>query len=558
MSTQHNCKACQATFTVTDQDLAFYTQLKLSTPQLCPLCRRQRRMAVRNERTIYQRTCDKCAKPFISIYSTDKTLTVYCPSCWWSDDWDPFQYGQAYDSNRSFFEQFAELRQRVPVIGLLAVGNDNSDFTNRSWYCKNCYLAFDTNTAENLLYTNTCYYNKDLVDCSGTDNSELSYQLLNCKKCFQVKYSIYAQDCYDSAFLYDCRNARNCFMSTNLRGEEYYFKNKKYSPEDYQQLISQYDLGSYAGVQKAYAEFLDFIQQAPRWSMILRSEKSSGENLMNCNNSQFCYGCSQLENCSYCVDSTGMKECYDCDYCGTGNANLCYEGMGFHDNYMCRISDSNGETQFCDYCVSCFNSKNLFGCISMRKGDYCILNKQYSEAEYNELTASIITQMQAANEWGEFFPITISPFAYNETVAQDFFPLAKDQALAKGYAWKDDDTKQYQSQSYVLPDHISEVPEDIINQLLACIDCGKNYKIIPQEISFYKSQLLAIPRQCPSCRLKQRMALRNPRQLWQRQCSCTNTEHSHSTPCNANVQTTYSPERTESVWCDSCYTKDSY
>lgn len=31
--------------------------------------------------------------------------------------------------------------------------------------------------------------------------------------------------------------------------------------------------------------------------------------------------------------------------------------------------------------------------------------------------------MQLTGEWGEFFPHELSPFCYNETVAQDYFPI---------------------------------------------------------------------------------------------------------------------------------------
>ena len=41
-------------------------------------------------------------------------------------------------------------------------------------------------------------------------------------------------------------------------------------------------------------------------------------------------------------------------------------------------------------------------------------------------------------EWGEFFPSSMSPFSYNETIAQEHFPLAREEALKRGYAWRDE------------------------------------------------------------------------------------------------------------------------
>jgi hypothetical protein len=37
---------------------------------------------------------------------------VYCHECWWSDKWDAIKYGQKFDFNRPFFDQFQELLQK--------------------------------------------------------------------------------------------------------------------------------------------------------------------------------------------------------------------------------------------------------------------------------------------------------------------------------------------------------------------------------------------------------------------------------------------------------------
>ena len=35
------------------------------------------------------------------------------------------------------------------------------------------------------------------------------------------------------------------------------------------------------------------------------------------------------------------------------------------------------------------------------------------------------------------FSCVLSPFGYNETIAQDYFPLTREEALAKGFNWSD-------------------------------------------------------------------------------------------------------------------------
>jgi hypothetical protein len=33
---------------------------------------------------------------------------------WWSDEWDPLDYGIEFDFSRTFFEQWKELRDTIP------------------------------------------------------------------------------------------------------------------------------------------------------------------------------------------------------------------------------------------------------------------------------------------------------------------------------------------------------------------------------------------------------------------------------------------------------------
>ena len=71
--------------------------------------------------------------------------------------------------------------------------------------------------------------------------------------------------------------------------------------------------------------------------------------------------------------------------------------------------------------------------------EYCILNKPYSKQEYGTLAGKIADHMISTGEWGEFFPHQYSLHDYNETLAQDFYPLTKQEVLNRGWTWRDDD-----------------------------------------------------------------------------------------------------------------------
>ncbi|MDP3762668.1 MAG: hypothetical protein Q8Q97_01165, partial [bacterium] len=121
----------------------------------------------------------------------------------------------------------------------------------------------------------------------------------------------------------------------------------------------------------------------------------------------------------------------------------------------------------------CHSSNNLFACVGLRNKSYCILNKQYTKEEYEKLVPRIIEHMNQMPytdqkgriyKYGEFFPPELSPFSYNETIAQEYFPLTKEQATEKGYSWKDPEPRNYQIQipNDQLPDHIKDVTDDIV------------------------------------------------------------------------------------------------
>ena len=62
------------------------------------------------------------------MYSPDKEFKVYEQSEWWSDRWNPLDYGQDFDFSRSFFEQFDELLKEVPRLGLMLKDNENVEY----------------------------------------------------------------------------------------------------------------------------------------------------------------------------------------------------------------------------------------------------------------------------------------------------------------------------------------------------------------------------------------------------------------------------------------------
>lgn len=82
-SEQKKCINCGRDFIVLDKEQAFYQRKSLPWPSECPKCRQDARLALRNERNLYRRNCNKCNEPMISPYKPDSPYTIYCQKCFW-------------------------------------------------------------------------------------------------------------------------------------------------------------------------------------------------------------------------------------------------------------------------------------------------------------------------------------------------------------------------------------------------------------------------------------------------------------------------------------------
>jgi hypothetical protein len=181
-----------------------------------------------------------------------------------------------------------------------------------------------------------------------------------------------------------------------------------------------------------------------------------------------------------------------------------------------------------------------------------VLNVQYDENTYAALTQKILESMATNGEYGHFFPPSFSPHGYNETIAQEFYPLTKSDAVKRGFHWKELPEEMPKVKRVVtgaqLPQSSNDVNDEILKWAIVCEATGRPFRIIKQELDFYRQQGIPLPHLHPDERHRRRMAQRNPRKLWMRACG----------KCGKEMRTTYAPERPEIVYCESCYLAEVY
>jgi hypothetical protein len=348
----------------------------------------------------------------------------------------------------------------------------------------------------------------------------------------------------------------------NLINKNYCIWNEQYTKEVYEEKIKELDMGSHSFVEGFKKEFWNLSLKFPRkYGNIVNCLNSSGDELRNSKNTKKSFNCFNNENIKYGYRSPYAKDSMDI---GHSYAELAYEHAlsGSENSQNIKFIINGGisinNVEYLDYCEK---SSSIFACIGLKNKQYCILNKQYTKEEYEEMIPKIKKHMddmpyvdKKGNiyKYGEFFPTEICPFGYNEAVINDHFPLIKEEIIERGYPYKEKEDYKYTItlKSKDIPDNIKDTDDSILNEVIECAVSGRAFKITPFELQFYKRMNIPIPRLHPDERYKERMKLRNPMVLYHRSCmkeSCTN-----------KFETTYAPERPEIVYCDMCYKNEVY
>lgn len=550
------CLDCQNTFEVSKQDLAFYekvspvingTKFQLPEPKTCVQCRHQRRLAFRNERKLYNRKCDLCHKEIISTHAPERPFHSYCPTCWWSDNWDSTSVARDIDFNRPFFMQFEELMHEAKLVSLFTKNNENSDYVNQETDDRNCYLNAGGHFNQDCYYNTYSIKGKNNVDNYWVINSELLYMSAHCENCYS---SSYLQDCCDvrdSHYCKNCRDCEHCFGCYGLRHKQYYFFNQSLSKEEYELKVAEC-LHDYHTREEARQRAGQFFTSFPHQAAKLdQCEDCTGDALLKSKNVQNGFSAEECQDCKNIYIAVNLKDVEDVS--SAGWTELAYQCCSSMHGYNTLFASQYIDLRDAMYCIQCFQCKNIFGCAGMHHKEYCILNKQYTKEEYEALLPKIIEHMGKTDEWGEYFPYSVSAYYYNDSVAQEYFPIDAEKAKKLGSSWRDNNLyNRYSGPKVDIPLRIQDTPDDILRNILSCEGCEKNYRIIAQELNYYRTNKIPIPHHCMDCRHNYLLSIKPAQNLWSRQCM----------NCHKNLLSSYAPNRPETIYCEACYLKTAY
>lgn len=418
----------------------------------------------------------------------------------------------------------------VPKKWLVSEYNENCDYTSICWYCKDCYLTSASERSEKCYYWNLIQDSNNIVDWSFIYNCSHIYNSINCHNCFNSTYLLNCKDCSDCTACYNLIGCSFCYQCYDLHNQKYCINNIQYSKEEYLQQLWKIE-------KKMDLSILSQFVNQSNHSIYegFNNEHTSWKYINNSHNIHDGFDIEKWENISYSQIVVDGENLYDCTNVYIENE-MSLEIMSALTSKFNIFSGFVYNCNNCLYSLNLNDSNNCFGCDGLRNKSYCIFNKQYTKEEYEIQVAKIISHMIETKERWEFFHPSLSPFGYNETVAQEYFPLDRvgtqivasvDNTSSRTYEhtslqaihlenfWyhrSDYQSPQVTADKIIegkeLPTTIDEVSDDILKTAIKCEITGKLFRIIPQELTFYRKHYLPLPRRHPDQRHLDRLALR--------------------------------------------------
>jgi len=543
--TKKICVDCKKEFIIDSGDLILYEKIGLNIPDQCFECRVKQHFAFSVFGKFRKGISAFSGESLITVLPEKARYPIYKSHEWWGDGWDPMEYGCDYDPSKPFFDQLKDLQEKIPRAHQTGENSTNCDWCDDVWESKNCYLCRSLLKCENCSYVYRVIGTKDSFDILYSFNLQNSYDCLFCYDSFNLNFSENSRDCIDSYFLFDCRNCQNCAMSWNLRNKQYCIRNKQYTKDAYEEELKKMNLDSYKNLENLKNEFEEILRKEAvhRENFNLKTTASLGNYLTNCDKCTNTFAWENSQNCRNCIRGLNSKDCIDL----TVSWNLELSGDNSVVNGGYQINHSYGSIgRYSEYVDICIEVEYCFGSVGLRKKKYCILNKQYTKEEYEELKEKIVSDMKARGEYGQYFPYNMAVCDFNFSNGIIYFPnITKEEIKKNGGYWSEEDLSSQDGISALeLPDSILNTKSDISSQALICPESKYRFNISQAEYEFHKNKNFALPRLHFDLRILKKA----------RKTGVLRSYPSKCTYCQKDINAYYPPEwGYQKIACEECY-----
>jgi len=324
--------------------------------------------------------------------------------------------------------------------------------------------------------------------------------------------------------------------------------NQQLTKNEYEDFLAKAELSKFSSVENWRIKFEEFLKtQASPPDHNTGCENVVGDYLTNCKNCTDCFCLTDSIDCNSCFRFWGLKSSV---LTATGGTELGLENITGIGQYIVSANYTIHECSYLAYCKDLLFSKNCLGCVGLKHKQYAILNKEYSSEEYSRLAKKVLELMSERGELGEFFPISFSPFPYNDSLASDIFPLSKQQCLQQGLNWRDDGLAATPNlESPEIPDALQDFNN--LNASCHCLRKMRPYKIIPQELEFYRKLNIPIPRLAPLTRMDDLLRFQPVYRLEDKKCARISFD---GRSCDQSFKSAFVPGLiNQKTVCRGCY-----
>lgn len=296
-----------------------------------------------------------------------------------------------------FFTELQKLIFAQPNLPSSVMNTENCDFCSEVYNSKNLSYCFDTYSTTDSFYMFDSFMCADSGDCDYAVESELCYESVDPFKCFNCNFTEYCANSRDLDYCVRCFNSNDMFGCVNLSNKSFCIFNRQLTENEYREKIVEFK-------KMPPEKVLTIVEELKKKFPLTQTIEAYNDNTYYGNyihydkNCYLCFDAAHDENCSYLYDSFYCTNSLDLTY--TGHNELTYQALDSSNLFNCNFAIHSTNCQDSSYLFRCFNVKNSLGCISLKNKEYCILNRQFTKEQYEQISGQILQELRTQDfEW---------------------------------------------------------------------------------------------------------------------------------------------------------------
>ncbi len=512
-----------------DEEISWYRKFNVPPSPFSPKARLWHLAA--NGWSAYQWWWNKhpeTGAPVLSYVHPASGIKVLPDKEWFAKDFSNVFLEPAVE--QPFFEQFRTLQVQIPVNATRNVKEPENSIATVSAGDVNSFFVQASRTRD-CVYTIDCMDAENCVECSGCESIQECYRVGHSQRMFRCGFANECIDCQSSSFIFDCRNCEFCFGACNQRNKKYLWWNEQLTKEEWEKRIAEITPGNRGWLEAQKERYLKMVGSEAVWPEHFnsQSEGSIGEYLLRCANCRYSF---------FGLDS--QDNYYAFGFYNARNSTFCTSIVG-DNNYQSGTNGESSNTKFsnslvrCDdleYSFNCYDCTHCFGCVGLRHKKFCILNKQYTEAEYWKKVDEMKCAMLERGEYGKPVPTKYSfsyfpesgPAMYLAAKQEDWdaVGMQKFDASAEGAFGA---VREGARPAADVPENIDDLDPAVWSGVpIEDAEEHRPFTLLAPEIAFYKEKRIAPPRTHFISRMRELIWMQNTGLFEKATCSACKKE----------------------------------